>query len=562
MPPDAAHPAAALIPGHETGSQARSAERERAYGSKAVADEAAKLAAMLPGSGRNQALNDAALRLGGLIAAGWIERKTVEDALGDASWANGYRTQDGDKVAWATLQSGLMAGMKNPRPPLPTLEIPNGVPELTDQGKMWFGKSSKVNTVGTCSVINATAFRWVDPSTIARREWIYGHHYIRRFISVTVAPGGVGKSSLAIAEALAIVTGQNLIGHHPLLPARVWLWNGEDPLDELQRRITAAMLRHRIEPGEVEGRLFVNSGRTTEIVIAETTRDGTRILTPIVEAVERTINKNKIDVVIIDPFVASHQVTENDNNAINAVTRTWAGIAERTNCSIELVHHSRKSNNNETTVDDARGASALSSAARSVRTLNVMTKDEAAKSNVGSNRLYFRIDIGKSNLVPSPDNAWWCKIESVPLGNGLFQTPGDFVGVVTPWRWPDILEHISHSQLSDVKHAIDDGQWRDSIQSPEWVGRPIGKALNLDFENAAHRSEIKSLIKAWTKQGALVLVGKPDKQRKLRGFMEIGDWAMADCSTVKGDAAQRDAEVQSDAPPPPFYRVGAGGAAV
>ena len=44
--------------------------------------------------------------------------------------------------------------------------------------------------------IKATPFRWRDPKTIPPREWVYGWHYVRRFLSTTVAPGGVGKSSL------------------------------------------------------------------------------------------------------------------------------------------------------------------------------------------------------------------------------------------------------------------------------------------------------------------------------------------------------------------------------
>src|SRR5271165_664676 len=54
--------------------------------------------------------------------------------------------------------------------------------------------------------IVATPFVWIDPAAIPRRQWLYGRHYSRQFISQTVAFGGVGKSLLAITEALAIVT--------------------------------------------------------------------------------------------------------------------------------------------------------------------------------------------------------------------------------------------------------------------------------------------------------------------------------------------------------------------
>lgn len=57
-----------------------------------------------------------------------------------------------------------------------------------------------------------TEFSWRDPSTIPPRPWLYGQHLIRKQVSVTVAPGGVGKSSLTICEALAMVSGRELLG--------------------------------------------------------------------------------------------------------------------------------------------------------------------------------------------------------------------------------------------------------------------------------------------------------------------------------------------------------------
>jgi hypothetical protein len=58
----------------------------------------------------------------------------------------------------------------------------------------------------------ATPFEWVDPSTIPPRAWIYGRHYIRKFVSTTVAPGGVGKTALGVVEALAITSGKPCSG--------------------------------------------------------------------------------------------------------------------------------------------------------------------------------------------------------------------------------------------------------------------------------------------------------------------------------------------------------------
>ncbi|TGN61780.1 hypothetical protein E4L95_09185 [Paracoccus liaowanqingii] len=86
-----------------------------------------------------------------------------------------------------------------------------------------------------------------DPAQIPPRQWLYGRHLIRGFVSLTVAPGGLGKSSLLVAEILAMAAGRPLLGDNPAHPLRVWLWNGEDPSEELQRRIQATCLHFGIE---------------------------------------------------------------------------------------------------------------------------------------------------------------------------------------------------------------------------------------------------------------------------------------------------------------------------
>ena len=206
-------------------------------------------------------------------------------------------------------------------------------------------------------IIKATPYVRVDPSSIMPRDWLYGRHLVRKFVSATVAPGGIGKSSLVLVEALSIVTGRGLLIDRAPGPGRVWWWNGEDPFDELQRRIEAVCLRYGIAVDATDGRLFVDSGRTTPIVIATETKHGATIAEPVVSQVKATIRENGIDVFIVDPFVSCHRVSENDNNKIEAVAWEWAKIADECDCAIELVHHSRKTNGAEVTAEDSRGAS-------------------------------------------------------------------------------------------------------------------------------------------------------------------------------------------------------------
>ena len=375
--------------------------------------------------------------------------------------------------------------------------------------------------------IAARPFVWRDPATMPRRQWLYGRHVIRRFLSTTVAPGAVGKSSLTMVEAIAMATGRPLLGTHPASRLKVWIWNGEDPLEELERRVAAICLHYGIAPHELDGQLFLNSGRDTEIVIATTTKSGTVIAQPVVDAMKATIRENGIDVVFLDPFVACHGASENDNGAINAIAKTIARLADETDTAWDLVHHSRKTGGAEITVEDGRGASALLAAARSGRVLNSMTKEEAERAGVDKPRGFFRVDNGKANLAPPPDKTEWFALKSVSLENGgdnPFDEP-DYVAVVTPWQWPDALEGVTVSDLRKVQKAVSEGAWRKDPQATDWVGKAVAQVLSLNVNDRAHKAKVSGLLKTWIGTGMLKVVEGRDEKSKPRPMVEVGAWA-------------------------------------
>jgi AAA domain/Bifunctional DNA primase/polymerase, N-terminal len=372
--------------------------------------------------------------------------------------------------------------------------------------------------------ISARPFILRDPGLIPRRDWIYGNHLIRKFGSATIAAGGTGKTNLLIVEALAIVTGRPLLGIRPRMKGKVWLWNGEDPYEEIERRVVAACLHYQITPLQIEGGLFINSGRDNEIVIATQTRDGIRIATPMVEALHETIIDNKIDVVQIDPFISSHRVTENDNNAIDLVAKTWTRLADITDSAIDLAHHIRKTGGAEATVEDGRGASALLNASRSSRVLNTMSEEEADKAGVTARRAFFKVGDGRINLAPPSDTADWYFMKSVNLGNGPPNDPlsGDNVGVVTRWAWPDPLDGVTGKDFEKVAAAIRGGKWRENVQAKDWVGHAVAKALGLDVNDRADKAKIIGLLKVWLgPTGGLRVVDGEDEKRNLRKFVEV-----------------------------------------
>lgn len=375
------------------------------------------------------------------------------------------------------------------------------------------------------ATIRATPYTWIAPTTIPRRDFVYGRHLIRKFVSATVAPGGIGKSSLVITEALAMVSGKDLLGVQPSGRSRVWLWNLEDPAEEIVRHVQATASHYRLTPEDLEGYLFMDSGRDQRLVIATTDRSGAVISQPIVESLIGELIRRQIDILIIDPFVSSHEAPENDNGAMDRIVKEWGRVAQRANCAIELVHHSRKSSAGEPeiTVEAARGGKALTDGCRSVRVLNRMSRGEGENAGVDDPRLYFRTFIDKANLASPAECSTWFKLESVGLGNGG-NGAGDSVGVVVPWKWPDLMADVTVGDLRAVQAIVSKGHFRANPQARDWIGKAVAEALGLDLAKPGDKRKARNLIKVWLESGVLKKVEEKDDKGMTRPFVILGNW--------------------------------------
>jgi hypothetical protein len=402
---------------------------------------------------------------------------------------------------------------------------------ITDEPDNPFG-TPPAAAAETAFSLEPTLYTFPDPAGIPLRQWVYGDHYIRGFVSATVAPGGLGKSSLTIAEALAMASGRPLLGVEPRGQFRVWLWNGEDPRDELDRRIAAAMRHYGLTAADIGDRLLVDSGMEQEIVLAKETRNGATIVEPMADALVSALRRKRIDVFVADPFVSSHKVTENDNVSIDLVVKRWGKIAFTTGTSIELVHHVRKTNGNEVTVEDARGASALVNGTRVTRALTRMTDVEGRSLGVDKPWLYFRSGgVAKNNLAPAAGapaaKADWFTLTSEQLGNGKGSgvdalMTGDAVGVVIRAQLATMAVAHDPGEVETAFRLIGEGEWRADVRAGDaWVGIPVAKAFGLDAGDKDDRTKINGILRNWRHERRIHDVTMPDKSRHNRQFVRV-----------------------------------------
>jgi RecA-family ATPase len=376
-----------------------------------------------------------------------------------------------------------------------------------------------------------TLYDMFDEASIEPRRWIYAHHYLRSFVSVLASAGGIGKTSLQIVEALAIVTGRPLLGEEVKERTNVWIVNLEDPLEEIQRRVLAAMRHYGIKPAEVEGRLFVNAGRDFSLKFGIQTREGVLPNTKLVEYLCAKIPEKQIGCVFIDPFVAAHSLSsENDNVGINAIVAEIRRVADETKCAIGLVHHIRKGNGEDASIDSVRGAGSLIGAARAARVVNRMSADDAAKLGIDENeaRSIMRVDDGKANLAPPAASAVYRKMEGVKIDNG------EWIGVCVPYTLPDAFDGISAKDAKAAQRIVADAHTndeplRESQQSKKWVGVPIADMLGIDITEKKGKAKVSAIIKTWIKTNVLAVERITDpRQAREVAVVVVGEWISND----------------------------------
>lgn len=386
--------------------------------------------------------------------------------------------------------------------------------------------------------ISATPYVCRDPRSIPARSWIFGRLMLRGSLSVVVAPGAIGKTALMVGTALSLSTGRPLLDKQVWEgPKRVWLWNLEDSAEELSRLVEAARLHWRIEPEEIGDRLFIDSAlEGAELCVAVEDHTGFRILEPVIDALVAELLARQIDVLIVDPFVSSHGVSENNNTAIDAIAKKWARVAVRANCSVVIVHHTRKLNGAEVTAEAGRGAVALPNAARSALALNRMAADEAEQWGIEAEdrRRYFRAYDDKPNRAPPASKSDWYYLASVDLGNGAAGGHGDNIQVVLPWSPPDAFTGLTWEHLRDVQAKVSAAPYRADPQAGDWAGEAVAEVLGLDVTDRKARDakRVKALLRTWLETGALVKVTEKDEEtRKPRPFIRAGTPAGPESAT-------------------------------
>jgi hypothetical protein len=362
----------------------------------------------------------------------------------------------------------------------------------------------------------------IDPTQIPPRAWLLGVTFARQFLSGVIAEGGTGKTAVRYAQFLALASGRNLTGEHVHQRCHVLIVCLEDNLVEVKRRIAAAMLHHGVSRKEIRGYLFYCTPKGLKLLFVD--EKGAPAVGELHKALVTLIRELKIDLVAIDPFVKSHGVGENDNNAIDAVCTMLANLADEFNIAVDFAHHARKGAAQPGDGSRSRGASSSNDAGRLMRTLTAMNEDEAKLFGLTAKErpAFIRYDDAKVNLTIKSGEATWFKLVGVHLGNcavNPLYPRGDHVQTVEPWTPPDIWKAPT-ATIQTILDEIDTAFEAEEAYSnaPNAKDRPAWKVVTKHLERT--EPQAREMIREWVKNDVLTLDDYTDKadRKKRKGL--------------------------------------------
>jgi hypothetical protein len=352
--------------------------------------------------------------------------------------------------------------------------------------------------IDAASLLKPAPWRWRDPRTIPPRRWLLGNVLLRRHTTILSSQGGAGKTTYAIGASLSVITGKrSILGLHSFVQGPVWYLTLEDDVEELERRIHAAMIHHKLDPADIEDRLYLNH---PELALLELDSNRLAVRTNAVPAMIEHINEHDILLVVIDPLVKAHRVIENSNEHMDELIKTTNLMARQSDAACLLPAHFRKAaagGSNGADPEQTRGASSLVWGARISLNITPMTKEEGDSAPVENHRAYFKVHDAKTNFTLKLGDIGWFELHSIPLGNADEAYPeGDHVQACAPWTPPDAFDGMSPNILRAIfdilgKEIRKDLCYSPSPNSEEWAGKVI---MNIAGKSAA---EAKAIMKKW-----------------------------------------------------------------
>ncbi|SFO90983.1 AAA family ATPase [Tranquillimonas alkanivorans] len=298
------------------------------WGDAALRDELAGLLSA-PEGRRNGALNHAAFKLGQIVGGGQLDETLVRDRL--AAAAQGVGLEPGE--IGPTIQSGLTAGMAEPRRPQEREQAHPPSPPLSAYANEAPQPQSPPEPERTSRFYSASTLKG---KRVPEREWLVPDWVPSKTVTLFSGDGGTGKSLLALQMAVAVASGGGWLGL-PVKAGRVIYMSAEDDDDELHRRTDDILRANCRDYEDVEG-LTLRSLAGEDALLAVETQLALMQSALFKELEQRTADEQPA-LVVIDTLADVYPANENDRAKVRQFIGILRGLALRQKCAVILLGH-------------------------------------------------------------------------------------------------------------------------------------------------------------------------------------------------------------------------------
>jgi len=270
----------------------------------------------------------------------------------------------------------------------------------------------------------------ITPQALTPRPWLVDRTLMHGTVTVLLAAGSAGKSTVSLALAAHVALGREFAGRKVHKACKVIVYNGEDDLMEQSRRLFAVCYSYGLDFNEVKKNVLLLSPREMRLTVV--TKDGYKPQRNdiLLDQLTNKAKSNGVGLIVIDPLVKIHQCDENDNVEMDYVMDALTDVAQKADTAIMLLHHTTKGGDRQEArvgnMDIARGASSVVNAARIAFTLLNASQQDAEDYGLQDEErhTWVRLDDAKMNLQLASVNATWFRKEGVTIPSG------DAVGVL------------------------------------------------------------------------------------------------------------------------------------
>lgn len=239
-------------------------------------------------------------------------------------------------------------------------------------------------------------------------------------MGLLVAPGGVGKSSLAMYYAIKIAMGEGGLSRGGVL-----MIAAEDDEQSAKIRLREALQTYPVntDPSSEDMNtlaknllIWPGSGKMCDVVSNNDTNSN-RLQWKIYNSIEKHPWRDRPRLIIFDTLRRVAPIVENSNDEMSLFVQIMEKIARVTRTAVLVLHHASKStviNGNAGVQQAARGGSALVDNARFCSHLLPMTAEEAEANKIDDNmrKKLVKYTVSKCNRGPTPPELWFMRMKN------------------------------------------------------------------------------------------------------------------------------------------------------